>query len=466
MFVRMLRRPRHHRHGHERVSLQDDTNSGNNGSGDGDGSASPTEGQTEEPPTLVDTTGNVGIVVLQSNPSSVIDNPEHVNPASTNTEFTEASPRPEPNQQRPPSDSPTEPAVTLHPHPTTHPFLTSQIRTERQIRHRRQHTCTLLLIFLLFRLWIEAILQKDMGLIFLSIMGTTWTYRWWSSRRQEEDEYDRQIEENGQRSSDSRNAAVPTAGRRNEGTPDAASAFDPDLGLMSFQAQLALAILESQRQMFENGGYGGNDRSEIHSGPGVTEEAKGKWTKYEWGGEGCSEVKRLGSSSSMELLGEGCSNNSCQRVGSIGSNYGSVSSSPTNSMEEGDHPLHSSGLSNSELSASKLEEGLVLSLNEEEPSCSICLCEYEKGESVMRLPCNHLYHESCLDSWVTNHVRCPLCNYDLMEGFELPPRPAEQQQQNNAHDLFRRMIGARRASARSTRRQLATMLAAMEDSVV
>lgn len=407
---------------------------------------------------MLDTPGNVGIVVLQSNSNSVIDDSNHLNPASSNSDPPEATQRTQSNEQRPPSDSPTDPNVLLHPHPTTHPFLASQIRTERHIRHRRQHTCTLLLIFLLFRLWIEAILQKDVGLLFLSIMGTTWTYRWWTSRRQEEDEYDRQIEE----TSNARNAATASA-RRNEGTPDAASAFDPDLGLMSFQAQLALAILESQRQMFENGGYGGNDRNELHNGPGVTEEAKGKWTKYEWGGEGCSELKRLASGSSMELLGEGCNNTGSPRVGS---NYGSVSNSPTNSDGEGDHPLHSSNLRRSELSTSKLEEGLVLSLYEDEPSCSICLCEYEKGESVMRLPCNHLYHESCLDSWITNHVRCPLCNYDLMEGFEPPPRPAEQQPQNNAHDLFRRMIGARRASARSTRRQLATMLAAMEDSVV
>lgn len=418
MFARMLRRPRN-QHGHERVSLQEETN-------------------TDDPD------------VQASAEDDIYDADERAE--GTNSESAE---HPETEQSE--SDN-----ITLHPPPTTHPFLTSQIAAERHIRHRRQSTCTLLLLFLLFRLWVEAIIQKDVGLLFLSTMGTTWTYRWWSLRRAEEDEYDRQIEENG------RNTSETNA----EGQSDAASTFDPDLGLMSFQAQLALAILESQRQMFENGGYGGNDAA--HNGPGVTDEAKAKWKKYEWGGEECGEIKRLASNSCLE--GEGNDNNvtpsrpstttTIQRSGSNGSNYGSVNNSPTGSLDERG-PTLLNNLQNRDLSPSKLEEGLVLCLaDEEEPSCSICLCEYEKGESVTRLPCHHIYHESCLDSWITNHVRCPLCNYDLMEGFEVPLRPSQQQHQNNNQDLFRRMMGVRRASARSARRQLASMLAAMEDNVV
>lgn len=402
MFVRMLRRPRHH-HGHERVSLQE-TN---------DGGADDAENQG----------------VPREEPANNNSNERQRNPASANETEQPTADRTTDQAQEYDADDPSI-TIEVHPRPTTHPFLTSQISVERQIRQRRQSTCTLLLLFLLFRLWVEAILQKDVGLIFLSTMGTTWTYRYWCSHREEE-EYDRQIEENHVNNNGAENAPA-----------DAASTFDPDLGLMSFQAQLALAILESQRQMFENGGYGGNDHG-AHDGPGVTDEAKEKWKKYEWGGEGSSELKRLASNKSMEMLGD--------LQGSV--NYGSV--------EEEDEEEERNSLEVS----SKLEEGLVLSVNEEEPSCSICLCEYEMGESVMRLPCNHIYHESCLDSWVTNHVRCPLCNYDLMQGFEAPPRPPPPQQNNN-QELFRRMMGLRRASARSTRRQLATMLAAMEDSAV
>lgn len=413
MFVRMLRRPRHH-HGHERISLHE------------------SEG--------MDVNRNSGSDSNEVEQNEVLSNDVNVAEGSSPVSGNESE-QPavdDANENTHPEYDADDPTITVHPHPTTHPFLTSQISVERQIRHRRQSTCTLLLLFLLFRLWVEAIIQKDLGLIFLSTMGTTWTYRYWCSRREEE-EYDRQIEENPRVASNS--------GERETNHSDAASTFDPDLGLMSFQAQLALAILESQRQMFENGGYGGNDTGNSQDEPGVTDEAKAKWKKYEWGGEGCSELKKLASNNSIENLGE--STGSANSV-----NYGSVE-------EEDDEER------NIDVSTSKLEEGLVL-CNDEEPSCSICLCEYEMGESVIRLPCNHIYHESCLGSWVTNHVRCPLCNYDLMEGFEAPPRPEQQpqQQNNNNNELFRRMMGMRRASARSTRRQLATMLAAMEDSVV
>lgn len=352
MFVRMLRRPT--RHHHERVSLQE-TNDGNtDGSNDTGTEATPRQDATTS---SNNTTGDTGL-------SPTTANGENLGEATADTEAEYDA---------------DEPSIAVHPRPTTHPFLTSQIDVERQIRQRRQSTCTILLLFLLCRLWIEAIIQKDVALMFLSTMGTTWTYRYWCSRREEE-EYDRQIEDNP------RSATAPNNANRSEGNQnaDAASTFDPDLGLMSFQAQLALAILESQRQMFENGGYGGND-AHTQDETGVTEEAKAKWKKYEWGGEGSSELKRLASTNSIEAMSES------QGSGNS-ANYGSVEED-----EEEGRCL--------EVSTSKLEEGLVLSGEDEEPSCSICLCEYETGESVMRLPCNHIYHESCVNSWVTNHVR-------------------------------------------------------------
>ena len=34
--------------------------------------------------------------------------------------------------------------------------------------------------------------------------------------------------------------------------------------------------------------------------------------------------------------------------------------------------------------------------DDEDPSCSICLCEYEEGEKVTWLPCSHSFHASCI----------------------------------------------------------------------
>ena len=39
--------------------------------------------------------------------------------------------------------------------------------------------------------------------------------------------------------------------------------------------------------------------------------------------------------------------------------------------------------------------------------------------SVVRLPCDHLFHDDCLDKWVQNNFRCPLCNEDLRSEEEI-----------------------------------------------
>merc|ERR1711935_561647 len=115
--------------------------------------------------------------------------------------------------------------------------------------------------------------------------------------------------------------------------------------IISFQAQLALAIIESQRQMMQ-GGYGHPDGPQ--NSPGVSEEASQHWEKFQY------------------------------------------------KMSEG-----LPGLSGAK------ENG------EEEPHCSICLCEYEEKDHLVLLPCGHVYHKDCIESWCSNHQRCPLCNVDL-----------------------------------------------------
>ncbi|KAL3759456.1 hypothetical protein ACHAWU_000755 [Discostella pseudostelligera] len=372
-------------------------------------------------------------------------------------------------------------------------FRTSSLlQTERDMRIRRQSTCSILIFFFLIRLWIETLVEKDMGLFFLSLISTMWTYRWFVNRREAEEEFDRQVvmgvgggggmsnrnslllrEEDGQDAADMMEGGRRRRIRRDQGASgaDAAINFDPDLGLMSFQAQLALAILESQRQMFENGGYnGGNNQVE---GPGVTEEAKEKWQRYEWGADN-----------------EDCLDDETTKAIS---NYGSVNSSSSNDLtQHGNMQSHVGGSTSGlkKLSPSKLLEGgsgLLASFDDNEqecPSCSICLCEYERGEKLIRLPCDHLYHEMCLNSWTQNHVRCPLCNYDLMDGFEQPVTVHEQAARQHAEELreFRimalsalgRRLRPRRTTATSTNGRVSTngtvtaadLAEATEDSIV
>ena len=46
---------------------------------------------------------------------------------------------------------------------------------------------------------------------------------------------------------------------------------------------------------------------------------------------------------------------------------------------------------------------------EEGDKCTICLSEFEVEEDVRRLPCMHLFHVECVDQWLGQNKRCPIC---------------------------------------------------------
>jgi len=50
--------------------------------------------------------------------------------------------------------------------------------------------------------------------------------------------------------------------------------------------------------------------------------------------------------------------------------------------------------------------------------CVVCLEEYVDGVSrVMRLPCGHEFHASCITPWLTTRRRtCPICKGDVVRG--------------------------------------------------
>ena len=47
------------------------------------------------------------------------------------------------------------------------------------------------------------------------------------------------------------------------------------------------------------------------------------------------------------------------------------------------------------------------------PECTICLNEFTDKETIIRLPCFHCYHLSCIQSWFQINRSCPTCRLEV-----------------------------------------------------
>lgn len=50
----------------------------------------------------------------------------------------------------------------------------------------------------------------------------------------------------------------------------------------------------------------------------------------------------------------------------------------------------------------------------EDPTCTICIENIKEGDTIRKLPCGHMFHKACVDSWLTRSATCPMrCANDL-----------------------------------------------------
>jgi len=61
---------------------------------------------------------------------------------------------------------------------------------------------------------------------------------------------------------------------------------------------------------------------------------------------------------------------------------------------------------------------------EETELCPVCLSSYELDEMLLRLPCEHLFHEQCIARWLQQDSSCPQCRFNLLSGNTPPTRAA------------------------------------------
>lgn len=59
--------------------------------------------------------------------------------------------------------------------------------------------------------------------------------------------------------------------------------------------------------------------------------------------------------------------------------------------------------------ARKRHGRLVISADYPMPtSCAVCLDDYKESSVVRWLPCKHIFHKQCIDTWLLQNSTCPL----------------------------------------------------------
>mmetsp|Transcript_27273 Transcript_27273/g.66191 ORF Transcript_27273/g.66191 Transcript_27273/m.66191 type:complete len:209 (-) Transcript_27273:31-657(-) len=60
----------------------------------------------------------------------------------------------------------------------------------------------------------------------------------------------------------------------------------------------------------------------------------------------------------------------------------------------------------------------------DEPICTVCLETLDEGDMARKLPCSHIFHQTCLDPWLAQSSSCPVCKREIPN---LPPPPSHHQ---------------------------------------
>ncbi|KAK9153088.1 hypothetical protein Sjap_000568 [Stephania japonica] len=66
--------------------------------------------------------------------------------------------------------------------------------------------------------------------------------------------------------------------------------------------------------------------------------------------------------------------------------------------------------------SSKTEE----QIDEDGKRCAICLEDFFANEEVLVTPCNHMFHEECIGTWLKDNGQCPVCRFAISDRRTVP----------------------------------------------
>ncbi|XP_021895870.1 E3 ubiquitin-protein ligase CIP8-like [Carica papaya] len=47
-------------------------------------------------------------------------------------------------------------------------------------------------------------------------------------------------------------------------------------------------------------------------------------------------------------------------------------------------------------------------------ACTVCMERVDSGVSAKKIPCGHVYHASCIATWLSHCNSCPLCRRQII----------------------------------------------------
>ncbi|CAD8060759.1 unnamed protein product [Paramecium primaurelia] len=66
----------------------------------------------------------------------------------------------------------------------------------------------------------------------------------------------------------------------------------------------------------------------------------------------------------------------------------------------------------------KLQQKLrMMKMGKSNRECSICCNHFQKDETIIQLPCKHIFHKQCLFSWLDHSTKCPNCRSDVLHAL-------------------------------------------------
>lgn len=175
---------------------------------------------------------------------------------------------------------------------------------------------------------------------------------------------------------------------------------------------------ESNMQSFGNIGFPGISQTTIRTNAQNNGNGFSSVRIVRTGPNGETYVQQYGSGNPGNMMNpmmmdmfSGTSGNQSRRIIPFSNfgNFNEILDQLMSNLRINEHPTAQEILN--ELPETQIDD--VSKLDSEKKNCLICLEDFKNGDKATVLPCIHLFHTPCIQSWLKTQNCCPICKYKL-----------------------------------------------------